>query len=85
MISNIKELKYYDLGNGVCRYLDVINNKCKTYETRPNICRVDKMFDIKYYKYFTQEDFYIENAKTCNNLQEQYKIDKSYRVKINKE
>jgi hypothetical protein len=40
------------------------------------------MFKIKYNKYFSKEEFYIENAKVCNSLQEQYKINKSFRVKI---
>jgi len=81
-ISTVEELKAFDLGNGVCKYFDTISNKCKIYEDRPQICRVDKMFDIQYSKYFTKEEFYIENAKVCNSLQEQYKINDSFRVKI---
>jgi len=81
-ISNIKELERYDLGNGVCKYSDTISNLCTIYENRPDICRVDKMFDLVYSKEFTQEEFYIGNAKVCNDLQEQYKMDKSFRVKI---
>ena len=81
-ISNIKDLKEYDLGNGTCKYLDSISNLCTIYENRPDICRVDKMFDLVYSSEFTQEEFYIENAKVCNNLQEKYKMDKSFRVKI---
>ena len=36
-ITNIEELKEYDLGNGVCKYFDSISNKCKIYDDRPNI------------------------------------------------
>jgi len=81
-ISNIKELERYDLGNGICKYFDSISNLCTIYENRPDICRVDKMFDLVYSKEFTQEEFYIGNAKVCNDLQEQYKMDKSFRVTI---
>lgn len=81
-ISNIEELKEFDLGNGLCKYFDSSTNGCQMYDNRPNICRVDRMFDIKYHQYFTRENFYIENAKVCNDLQEKYNLDKSYRVKI---
>ena len=81
-ITNIEELTAYDLGNGTCKYFDSISNKCEIYDDRPNICRVDKMFDLVYSKEFTQEEFYIGNAKVCNQLQEKYKIDKSFRLKI---
>jgi len=81
-ISNIKELEKYDLGNGTCKYFDNISKLCTIYEKRPDICRVDKMFDLVYSNEFTQVEFYIGNAKVCNNLQEKYKMDKSFRVKI---
>ena len=85
-ISAVKELKRYDLGNGVCKYFDTLTNMCNIYDSRPDICRVDKMFGIRYHQYFTKEEFYIENAKVCNLLQEQYKMDESFRIKIeNKE
>jgi uncharacterized protein len=81
-ISHIKELNDYDLGNGICKFFDTLNNNCKIYENRPDICQIDKMYEIKYYKYFIKEKFYIENAKVCNLFQEKYKLDKSFRIKI---
>ena len=81
-IANIEELKEYNLGNGVCKHFDYISKKCLIYEDRPNICRVDKMLDLVYHKEFTKEEFYIGNAKVCNALQEQSKLDKSFRIII---
>jgi len=81
-ITNIEELKTYDLGNGTCKYFDFISNQCRIYETRPDICRVDKMFDLVYNKEFTLEEFYIGNAKVCNHLQEKYKVNKKFRIEI---
>jgi len=81
-ITNIKELKEFDLGNGICKYFDYNSRECTIYEYRPNICKVDKMFELVYHKEFTKEEFYIGNAKVCNALQEQYKFDKSFRVII---
>ena len=53
-ISSIPELKDYDLGTGICKYFDSITNGCEIYENRPLICRVDKMFDLKYHKFFSK-------------------------------
>ena len=81
-ISNIKELKDFDIGDGVCIHFEPINNGCKIYEDRPNICRVDKMFELEYSQFFTKEVFYMENAKVCNALQEKYRLDNSFRINI---
>lgn len=81
-ISAIVELKEYDLGNGTCKYFDSLLNQCKIYEIRPKICRVDKMFELEYHKYFTKNEFYTMNAKVCNTLQKQYGINISFNVKI---
>ncbi len=81
-IGSISELKDYDLGNGVCKYLDVLTNSCVIYDTRPDICRVDKMFDDVYHEFFSKRDFYVKNAEACNSLQLIHKIDKSYKLNI---
>ncbi|HFU74737.1 MAG TPA: YkgJ family cysteine cluster protein [Arcobacter sp.] len=81
-IQNIEQLKEYDLGNGTCKYFDIDNNSCNIYDDRPDICRVDKMFDIQFNQHFTREEFYMKNAEVCNTMQVAYKMDKSFRVKI---
>lgn len=81
-IQSIVELKEYDLGNGTCKYFDIDNNSCTIYDDRPDICRVDKMFDIHFNQYFTREEFYMKNAEVCNAMQLAYKMDKSFRVNI---
>jgi len=81
-IAGISELKDFDLGNGVCKYFDFVSNSCKIYQDRPLVCRVDEMYEKRFSKLFSKEEFYIENAKICNALQERYKMDISYRIKI---
>jgi Fe-S-cluster containining protein len=81
-ISLVKELKDFDLGDGSCKHYNTIDLKCNIYETRPNICRVEKMFDIEYFKYFSKNEFYILNAKVCNELQNKYEMDKKYKITI---
>ena len=81
-ISNIPELKNNDLGNGVCRYFDNLTNECTIYDTRPTVCRIDTMYEVKYNKYFTKQAFYLMNAEACNLLQMQFAINIKYKVKI---
>jgi len=82
-ISNIPELKDFDLGNGICKHFNLITNSCKIYSTRPLICKIDEMYEKKYYEEFTRKNFYILNAKACNSMQEIYKLEEKYRISIN--
>jgi Fe-S-cluster containining protein len=81
-IATVKELKEFDLGNGVCKFFDIKTNNCMIYESRPDICKVDKMFNIKYNNEFSKKEFYKLNAKVCNDIQEKYHLNISYRIKI---
>lgn len=74
-ISGIKELKSFDLGNGICKYLDTQSNLCKIYQSRPDICRVDVMFERVYFKHCTKEVFYKLNIQSCKILQEKERVD----------
>jgi len=81
-IAKVPELKEFNLGNGTCKYYDALNKSCKIYETRPDICRVDRMYELRYHKDFTKEEYRISNAKICNSLQEFYNLDESFRIKL---
>jgi len=81
-IDTVNELKEFNLGNGICKHFDALTKRCLIYEDRPDICRVDKMYEIQYRQHFTRNVFYQENANVCNTLQNLYGIDESYRVKI---
>jgi len=81
-ITAIVELKEYDLGNGTCKYFDAVSGNCKIYETRPDICRIDKMFDMKYHKQFNKDEFYQLNADACNTMQDKYDMDESFKIKL---
>lgn len=81
-ISEISELKDFDLGNGVCKHFDYNTRKCLMYEKRPDICQVETMYEKLFYRYVSKEVFYMENARVCNSLQDKYKIDSAFRIKI---
>lgn len=79
-IAHIIELKDFDLGNGTCKYFDKNTNICSIYENRPDICRVDLMFEKEYFKYFTKDEFYKLNAQACNKFQKKFNLDEKYMI-----
>ena len=67
-ISVIAELSDFDDGTGVCVHLK--NNLCEIYDTRPDICRVDVMYERMFKDYYTKEEFYELNMQSCKILQQ---------------
>lgn len=65
-IDKIPELSAYDIGNGICRFLD--GDICTIYSDRPDICNVEKMYKIKYKKIMSKDDYYWLNIKGCEIL-----------------
>lgn len=52
---------------GACSKLDE-NGKCTVYETRPDVCRVDKSFELFAKPHgISQAQFFEANAKLCNS------------------
>ncbi|WP_104708369.1 YkgJ family cysteine cluster protein [Helicobacter ailurogastricus] len=80
-ISGVKELAPFDLGNGVCRHLDTATQKCLIYDNRPQICRVDKMYEKVFCQHYSLEEFYTLNLKACQKLQEKEGVDEALRIK----
>lgn len=64
-ISFIKELKEYDLGNGICKYLDLTTNCCKIYEFRPDICNIEYSFNNYYNQIYTEDEYLKLNKEGC--------------------
>lgn len=76
-IEGIEFLKEFNQ-NGKCDKLK--NNLCTIYDSRPLLCRIEDSYDQLFSSYMTKEEFYIQNAKACNELQEKLNIDIKYRV-----
>lgn len=72
-IRGIKELERFMLDDGSCVNLDKMSNLCKIYEARPQICRIDEMYEAKFKRYFSKEAFYELNENACKKLKEIYK------------
>ena len=73
-IEEIAELSHFLGADGVCINLDRTTNLCKIYDKRPQICRVDEMYQAKYFMYFENlQDFFDANEKACEILKKTYK------------
>ena len=79
-ISEVKELEGYALASGVCVYFDPISHECTVYESRPDACRIDEMFERKYFEHFTKVAYYEANATVCNALQENAGMNIDFRI-----
>ena len=53
--------------DGSCSKL--VLNKCSIYDTRPDICRVDKVYEKYYAKTHTKHQAYELNKKMCKVAQ----------------
>tara|TARA_R110002167_G_scaffold271836_1_gene478357 strand:- start:238 stop:531 length:294 start_codon:yes stop_codon:yes gene_type:complete len=69
-----------DRGDGACANLTQ-DNQCSIYETRPDVCRVDKLYELVK-KDITKKQLYIENTKACHQLIDAFKLDKSYKINL---
>lgn len=58
-----------DRGDGVCRHFDELNNICKIYETRPEICNVSVMYEKFYKKNYDWATFSQMNKESCQQLE----------------
>ncbi|MDI3356287.1 YkgJ family cysteine cluster protein [Pseudomonas sp. UYIF39] len=62
---------YLDRGDGACRHYSDANKHCLIYETRPDICRVDRQYRMHYAQRFSWEAFVEVNVEVCRLLQSQ--------------
>tara|TARA_Y100001963_G_C6537296_1_gene333843 strand:+ start:198 stop:539 length:342 start_codon:yes stop_codon:yes gene_type:complete len=84
--------------NGVCDHLDRKTKKCSIYETRPEECRVDRLYE-KHFKSkwyhralgerknsdgveITRKEFYKATAKACNILIDKEGLDDSFKLDL---
>lgn len=66
-INLVPQLTQFDRGDGICIHLR--QNICGIYENRPEICRVDAMYEKYYHHLYSREEFYQLNLEGCQKLQ----------------
>lgn len=80
--SNINHLDFLNEynQNGVC--INLQNNKCAIYDSRPLLCKINEAFDTIFSMYMSREEYYLANALACNELQEARGLDEKYRINL---
>lgn len=67
-INLIPQLSEFDRGDGICIHLS--GNLCDIYEQRPEICRVDVMYQKYYSEQYSRDTFYRLNMEVCSKLKQ---------------
>ncbi|MCR8744295.1 YkgJ family cysteine cluster protein [Romboutsia lituseburensis] len=66
---NLNELyRNLDRGDGICKHLDELDNKCSIYNNRPMICNVNKIYNKYFAEIYTLEEYHIINKRSCKKL-----------------
>ena len=63
------ETRFLDRGDGTCRHYDMANKSCSIYTERPDICRIDRMYALRYAGQYTWNEFVTLNLQVCTHLQ----------------
>lgn len=66
-----KETRSLDRGDGTCSHYNDIQKLCTIYAHRPDICRVDRQYELNYAKQYSWEEFVDLNIQVCHALAEQ--------------
>ena len=67
-IDKIPELREFHKGDGVCIHLSE-DNLCNIYMNRPDICNTEKMYELKYKKMLSRQEYEEINMEGCRKLQ----------------
>ena len=74
-IDRVPQLKDFDTGNGVCKFLDAVTNRCRIYFSRPDLCNVAVGYEKYFAEYFTEEEYLRINYKVCAQLKREHEVD----------
>ena len=66
----VAETQFLDRGDGICRHYNVSTKSCTIYATRPDVCRVDTQYALRYSEKYTWNEFITINIQVCHDLEE---------------
>ena len=67
LLKGIPQLAAFDRGDGVCIYLK--GNLCSIYESRPDICNVEKMY-VFFKEQMSEEEYLQLMSNSCKVLKQ---------------
>lgn len=69
----------FQTSDGVCEKL--VDGKCSVYNTRPDICRSDYLFDKYFAGIATEEEYISQSAVSCNQLIANFNLPEEFLIK----
>lgn len=67
-VKEVAEFPFLFTPEGRCSKLADDNKTCTVYESRPDICNVEKMFDKYYEGKIDKQSYYLSSAMACNKI-----------------
>ena len=71
---------------GACIHLDTQTRQCAIYDTRPDICKVHKMYEINSGSIdgvkFTRKEYYKLNTLACHTMIDHEGMDAKWKIDI---
>lgn len=64
----LAETASLDRGDGTCRHFDDHLKRCRIYQQRPDVCRIDRQYDQNYRLIMTWKAFVELNQAGCEAL-----------------
>lgn len=55
----------------MCRHYDAAGKSCTIYSERPDICRVNRQYTMRYAQQYTWNEYVSLNLQVCAYLQKQ--------------
>lgn len=71
MLRQVPQLAAFDRGDGVCRHLTE-NNLCEIYDSRPDICNVEKMYPA-FASQMSKDEYYRKMTEACILLKNHFR------------
>ena len=71
MLAYVPQLAAFDRGDGVCRHLRE-DNFCEIYDSRPDICNVEKMYPA-FASQMTKDEYYRRVTESCVQIKKLFR------------
>ncbi len=66
-----EETRFLDRGDGTCKHYSDSGKQCTVYADRPDICRVDRQYEMNYANRYSWDEFVDLNLQVCAVLAKQ--------------
>jgi Fe-S-cluster containining protein len=82
-IKEVAEFPHKTTDNGNCEHLQD-DHTCAIYDTRPDICNIEKVWEKHHKDNISIQDYFISSAMLCNSLILADNADESFFINMEK-